>query len=126
MFSFGYCVAAVPCTGSLDLANLCHLSLSVSFRINPCDHSRPESCAHRLHRLLHPPPRPLYWQTVVSGIEDLGREAGVSLRESSVKPQFEALVSASDELKKGLASAKTNKQEDVAQVRTCGVRTHIL
>ena len=43
----------------------------------------------------------------MSGIEELGREAGVSLRASSVKPQFEALVTASDELKKGLASAKT-------------------
>lgn len=51
---------------------------------------------------------------MVSGIEELGREAGVSLRESSVKPQFEALVSASDELKKGLASAKVVPDTDPA------------
>lgn len=62
------------------------------------------------------PPSTHHSQTVVSGIEDLGREAGVSLRESSVKPQFEALVSASDALKTGLARAKTNKP-DIAQVR---------
>lgn len=53
---------------------------------------------------------------MVSGIEQLGREAGVSLRESSVKPQFEALVSASDALKKGLASAKV-VPDPAAQVR---------
>ncbi|CAM9973036.1 unnamed protein product, partial [Hapterophycus canaliculatus] len=47
-------------------------------------------------------------KTVVSGIEDLRREAGVSLRESSVRPEFEELVSASDALKKALASAKIN------------------
>lgn len=47
-------------------------------------------------------------KTVVAGIEELRREAGVSLRESSVRPQFEDLVSASDALKKALASAKIN------------------
>ncbi|CAM9324268.1 unnamed protein product [Ectocarpus sp. 4 AP-2014] len=45
-------------------------------------------------------------KTVISGIEELRRDAGVSLTESSIRPQFEALVSSSDALKKELASFK--------------------
>ncbi|CAB1096652.1 unnamed protein product [Ectocarpus sp. CCAP 1310/34] len=45
-------------------------------------------------------------KTVISGIEELRRDAGVSLTESSIRPQFEALVSSSDALKKELASAQ--------------------
>ena len=44
----------------------------------------------------------------------------MSLRESSVKPQFEALVSASDALKKSLASAKVEPGSTAAQVRRGG------
>ncbi|CBJ25849.1 Phosphatidate cytidylyltransferase [Ectocarpus siliculosus] len=47
-------------------------------------------------------------KTVISGIEELSRDAGISLTESSIRPQFEALVSSSDALKKELASAKIN------------------
>lgn len=42
---------------------------------------------------------------VVSGIEVLSREAGVSLRESELQPQFETLVAASDSLKKAMSTA---------------------
>lgn len=46
-------------------------------------------------------------KAVVAGIEDLSREAGVSLRESKVRTQFETLVEASDALKKAVASGPT-------------------
>lgn len=44
-------------------------------------------------------------QAVVSGIEALSREAGVSLRESEVRPQYENLLAASDALKKAMGTA---------------------
>lgn len=50
--------------------------------------------------------RATHTQTVVSGIEELNREAGVSLSESKVRPQFQALVEASNALKKAAASAQ--------------------
>lgn len=46
-----------------------------------------------------------FYQSVVSEIEDLSREAGLSLRESPVQEQFESLVKASRELKKAVGDA---------------------
>lgn len=55
---------------------------------------------------------------MVSTIEDLGREAGESLGTSTASPQFEALVKASDDLKKALDNAQV-RPRSLADQKQC-------